>query len=159
MTIWEFHWAHLPKSSYILVEWHTCHHINSMTCSSRNEQCCILEHSLVVWLLIKVYDTIIISLRHVHTMKIMHIESKLIHIISVYTNNCALTTIHIECSFDQSTSIGAVWSQFEEELHYHRNQCGCYIFTSDQLYKEIKEITSVMLLLHSGKVLYLRCHV
>ena len=78
-----------------------------MTCSSRNEQCCILEHSLVVWLLIKVYDTIIISLRHVHTMKIMCIESKLIHIISVHTNNCALTTIRIECSFDQSTSIGA----------------------------------------------------
>ena len=62
MTIWEFKWAHLPKSSYILLEWYTCHHINPMTCSSTDEWCCILEHSLVVWLPIKVYDTIIIPL-------------------------------------------------------------------------------------------------
>ena len=45
--------------------------------------------------------------RHVHTMKIMRIGSKLIHNASVHTE-CALTAIRIECTFGQSTSIGGL---------------------------------------------------
>ena len=36
--------------------------------------------------------------RHVHTMKVMHIESELIRIVC----------IHTECAFGQSTSIGGL---------------------------------------------------
>ena len=48
-----------------------------------------------------------IVLRHVHTMKVMHIGSELICIVCVYTE-CALTAIRIECAFGQSTSIGGL---------------------------------------------------
>ena len=44
------------------------------------------------------------ALRYVHTMKVMHIGSELIHIVCVHTE-CALTAIRIECAFGQSTSI------------------------------------------------------
>ena len=47
--------------------------------------------------------------RRVHTMKVMCIESELICIVCVLTE-CALTTIHIECAFSQSTSIGGLKS-------------------------------------------------
>ena len=44
------------------------------------------------------------ALRYVHTMKVMHIGSELIHIVCVHTE-CTLTAIRIECAFGQSTSI------------------------------------------------------
>ena len=47
------------------------------------------------------------SKRHVHTMKVMRIESELIHIACVRTEY-ALTAIRIECIFSQSTSIGGL---------------------------------------------------
>ena len=50
------------------------------------------------------YRVTYLDIRFVHTMKIMHIESKLIHITCVHTE-CALTTIRIECTFSQSTSM------------------------------------------------------
>ena len=37
-------------------------------------------------------------IRHVHTMKVMHIGSELIYIVCVHTE-CTLTTVHIECAF------------------------------------------------------------
>ena len=43
----------------------------------------------------------------IYTMKIMRIGSKSIRIVSVRTE-CALTAIHIECAFSQSTSIGGL---------------------------------------------------
>ena len=46
-------------------------------------------------------------LRLVHTMKIMRIKSELICIASIHTE-FALTAIHIECVFSQSTSIGGL---------------------------------------------------
>ena len=49
----------------------------------------------------------------------MHIESELIHIVSVHTE-CTLTVIRIECAFDQSTSIGGL-KLCEGELHHHEN--------------------------------------
>ena len=39
-----------------------------------------------------------------NTMKVMHIGSKLIHIVCVHTE-CALIAIQIECAFSQSTSM------------------------------------------------------
>ena len=47
------------------------------------------------------------TLRHAHTMKVMRIGSKLICIVCVHTE-CALTEIHIECAFSQSTSKGGL---------------------------------------------------
>ena len=40
-------------------------------------------------------------------MKIMHIESELMHIVCVHTE-CTLTTIRTECAFSHSTSIGGL---------------------------------------------------
>ena len=40
-------------------------------------------------------------------MKVMCIESELIHIVCIHTE-CALTAIRIECAFGQSTSIGGL---------------------------------------------------
>ena len=45
--------------------------------------------------------------RPIHTMKIMHNESKLIHVVCVYTE-CTLTAIRFEYAFSQSTSIGGL---------------------------------------------------
>ena len=47
----------------------------------------------------------------------MHIESKLIRITCIHTE-CALTTIHIECTFSQSTSIGGPVSTKLLRLHH-----------------------------------------
>ena len=38
--------------------------------------------------------------------KVIHIGSELIHIVCIHTG-CALTTIHTECAFGQSSSIGS----------------------------------------------------
>ena len=46
-------------------------------------------------------------IRPVHTTKIMHIKSKLIHIVTVHTE-CVLTVIRFEFTFNQSTSIGGL---------------------------------------------------
>ena len=54
-------------------------------------------------------------LRPVHTMKVMHIEDELICIVYFHAE-CALTSIRIECTFSQSTSIGGlkpVWKRIE----------------------------------------------
>ena len=40
-------------------------------------------------------------------MKVMRIGSELIRIVCVHTE-CALTAIHIECAFSQSTFIGGL---------------------------------------------------
>ena len=53
------------------------------------------------------HSTTFSVLRHVHTMKIMHIGSKLICIVCVHTE-CTLTKIHFECIFSQSTPIGGL---------------------------------------------------
>ena len=46
----------------------------------------------------------------------MHTESKLIHIVCVH-NECALTSIHFDCAFSQSTSTGGL-KLYEGELHH-----------------------------------------
>ena len=45
--------------------------------------------------------------RRVHTMKVIRIGSEL-SIVCVQHTECALTAIHIECAFSQSTSIGGL---------------------------------------------------
>ena len=89
-------------------------------------------------------------------MKVMRIGSELIRIVCVHTE-CALTAItaiRIECAFGQSTSIGGL-------------KANCIItgINAGVIYSHViycvrkrvirKEITSVMLLLRLGKVLYL----
>ena len=86
-------------------------------------------------------------------MKIMHIGSKLICIVSVHTE-CALTAIRIECAFGQSTSIGGL-----------KANCITMRINADVIYSRVmdcirkrtirKEITSVTLLPRLCKVLYL----
>ena len=44
-------------------------------------------------------------LRHIYTMTVMHIGSKLIHILCIHTE-CAITAIHSECALSKFTPIG-----------------------------------------------------
>ena len=62
----------------------------------------LIQYVLVTIGMIKPYKCIL--LRCVHTMKVMHIGSKLTCIVCVHTEY-ALTAVHIECAFSQSTSI------------------------------------------------------
>ena len=104
-----------------------------------------------------VLPEITIALRRVHTMQVMLIGSKLICIVYVHSE-CALTAIHIECSFSQSTSIGSL----KVNCIMTWNNAGviflCVIgYVKKPAIKD--EITSVTLLLRLGKLLYLVCHV
>ena len=92
-------------------------------------------------------------IRLVHTMKVMRISSELIHIVCVHTE-CALTTIHIECAFSQSTSIGGLKADC---IITGINVGVIYSCVIDCVGKRAirKEIISVTLLLCLGKVLYL----
>ena len=84
-------------------------------------------------------------------MKVMHIGSKLIHIVCIYTE-CALITIRIECAFHHS--IGGL----KANCTITGIDVGViYLRVIDCIGKQAiwKEITSVTLLLSLGKVLYL----
>ena len=86
-------------------------------------------------------------------MKVMHIGGELIHIVCVHTE-CTLTAIRIECAFGQSTSIGGL----KVNCIITRINAGViYSRVIDCVRKRAirKEITSIMLLLRLGKVLYL----
>ena len=83
----------------------------------------------------------------------MHIGSESIRIVCVHTE-CALTAIHIKCTFGQSTSRGGlkvncIITEINAGVICSR-MIDC---TKKRTIK--KEITSVTLLLHLGKVLYL----
>ena len=86
-------------------------------------------------------------------MKVMRIGGKLICIVCVHIE-CALTTIHIECTFGQSTSIGGLKANC---IITGINAGVIYSRVIDCVRKRAirKEITSVMLLLRLGKELYL----
>ena len=86
-------------------------------------------------------------------MKVMHIGSELIRIVCVHTE-CALTAIRIECAFGQSTSIGGLKANCIITGINAGVICSHVI---DSIGKRAiwKEITSITLLLHLGKVLYL----
>ena len=86
-------------------------------------------------------------------MKVMCIERELICIICVHTE-CALTAIRIECAFGQSSSIGGL----KANCIITGIKVGViYLRVIDCVRKRAirKEITSVMLFLRLGKVLYL----
>ena len=86
-------------------------------------------------------------------MKVMRIGSELIRIVCVHTE-CALTTIHIEYAFGQSTSIGGLKANC---IIMRINAGVIYSCVIDCVRKRAirKEITSVTLFLRLGKVLYL----
>ena len=56
---------------------------------------------------VRIVKTIVHMLRHVNTIKMMSIRSKLICIVWVHTE-CILTTICFEGAFSQSTYIGSL---------------------------------------------------
>ena len=86
-------------------------------------------------------------------MKVMRIGGELIRIVCVHTE-FALTAIRIECAFGQSTSIGGLKANC---IITGINAGVIYSRVIDCVRKRAirKEITSVMLLLCLGKVLYL----
>ena len=86
-------------------------------------------------------------------MKVMCIGSELIHVVCVHTE-CALTTTRIKCAFGQSTSIGGLKVNC---IIAETNVGAIYSRVIDWTMKQAirKETTSLMLLPHLGKVLYL----
>ena len=86
-------------------------------------------------------------------MKVMRIASELIQIICVHTEG-ALTAIRIECTFSQSTSIGGLKANY---IITGINAGVIYSLGINCIRKRAmrEEITSVTLLHHFGKVLYL----
>ena len=86
-------------------------------------------------------------------MKVMSIGGELIHIVCVHTE-CVLAAIRIECAFGQSTSIGDLKANC---IITGINVGVIYSRVIDCVRKRAirKDITSVMLLLRLGKVLYL----
>ena len=86
-------------------------------------------------------------------MKVMCIGSELIRIVCVHTE-CALTANRIECTFGQSTSMGGLKANC---IITRINAGVIYLRVINSIRKRAirKEITSVMLSLRLGKVLYL----
>ena len=93
-------------------------------------------------------------------MKIMCIGNELICIACIHTE-CALTAIHFECAFSQSTSISGlvpVWRQIASSCEIMQV---LHSYVIDCMKKQVirDETTSVTLLLCLGKLLYLWYHV